>query len=475
MKKYDVVVIGSGPGGYVAAIRCAQLGKKTAVVERYETLGGTCLNVGCIPSKTLLESASNYYEARKNFAKHGISFQDLQFDFSKTIERKNKVISQNSKGVQALFKNNGIDRLSGHASFVDEQHIQVTKSDGSMEQVSADRFIIATGSKPYSLPGIDIDKDRIITSTEALSLTSVPDSMVIIGAGVIGLELGSVYAKLGTKVQILEIVDTILPSMDRQLCKELMRSLKKTGIKFNLECKVEKAVKNNGKALVTAIDKQGKELRLEADYCLTAIGRKPYTENLGLEEIGIKTDKKGAIQVDQNLQTSISHIFAIGDVICGPMLAHKASEEGIFAAEIIAGKQPKLNYAAIPSVVYTSPEAASVGYTEEDLMAENRRYTSGICPIRVLGRAHAADKLDGMVKVLADPDSSKLLGIHMVAPYASEMIAEAVVALGLDATAKETGHICHAHPTFSEALKEACHMAVENRAIHVMAAKKPLA
>lgn len=468
MTKYDVAIIGSGPGGYVAAIRCAQLGFNTAIIEKYNTLGGTCLNVGCIPSKALLDSSEHYHNAVHNFTEHGIDLpKPPKVNFKQMIDRKANVVSTTCQGIDYLMKKNKITIYRGHGSFVDKSTIQIKKEDNSIEKITTQHTIIATGSKPATLPFITIDKKRIITSTEALSLQELPKSMVIIGGGVIGLELGSVYQRLGTEVSVVEFMDKIIPTMDDDLGKELQRSLKKIGIKFYLSHKVTGA-KNNGKSVtVVALDKKEQPINIEADYCLVAIGRKAYTENLGLENIGITTNERGQIAVDEHLQTQVPNIYAIGDVVRGAMLAHKAEEEGVLVAEIIAGQKPHINYNLVPSVVYTWPEVAAVGQTEKELKAKQIAYKVGSFPMRALGRARASMDIDGLIKVLADATTDEILGVHMIGARAADMIAEAVVAMEYRASAEDIARMSHAHPTYTEAIKEACLAATENRALHI--------
>ena len=416
MSKYDLIVIGSGPGGYVAAIRAAQLGMKTAIVERYPTLGGTCLNVGCIPSKALLDSTEHYYKAAHEFDQHGIGLGDLKVDFKTMVGRKQQVVDQTVAGIDFLMKKNKIDVHHGHGSFVDAKTISVQPDKGKAIKLEADKFIIATGSKPASLPFINIDKKRVITSTEALSLDKIPKTMVVIGAGVIGVELGSVYARLGTKVTMVEYLDRIIPGMDGDLAKDLMRSMKKMGVEFQLSHAV-KAVEAGARSVtINADNKKGEEVSFKADYCLVAVGRKPYTEGLGLENIGIETDERGRIPVDENLKTKVDNIYAIGDVIKGAMLAHKAEEEGMFVAEVMNGQKPHIHYNLIPGVVYTWPEVAGVGATEEELKEKGIAYKSGKFPFKASGRARAANDTDGFIKVLADKKTDEILGVHMIGP-----------------------------------------------------------
>ncbi|WMJ75479.1 dihydrolipoyl dehydrogenase [Cytophagaceae bacterium ABcell3] len=466
--QYDVTIIGSGPGGYVAAIRCAQLGLKTALVEKYDTLGGTCLNVGCIPSKALLDSSEHYHNAAHTFGTHGIELKDLKVNLKQMIGRKSEVVKQTCDGINYLMKKNKIDVHHGLGSFVDKNTVKITAGDGKTTEIKTGKAIIATGSKPSTLPGIEIDKKRVITSTEALNLTEVPKELVIIGGGVIGLELGSVYARLGTKVKVIEYMDSLIPTMDKALGKELQRVLKKTlGFEFFFKHKVKSAVAKGKAAVIKADDSKGNEVEFKADYCLVSVGRRPYTDGLGLENIGVKTDNRGRIEVNEHLQTSAPNIYAIGDVIKGAMLAHKAEEEGVFVAESMAGQKPHINYLLIPGVVYTWPEVAAVGYTEEQLKEAGRAYKTGSFPFKASGRARASMDTDGFVKVLADKQTDEILGVHMIGPRAADMIAEAVVAMEYRASAEDIARMSHAHPTFTESMKEACLAATENRAVHI--------
>jgi dihydrolipoamide dehydrogenase len=466
--KYDVTVIGSGPGGYVAAIRCAQLGLKTAIIERYNTLGGTCLNVGCIPSKALLDSSEHYHNAKEKFTDHGIDLKSLKVNMPQMIKRKNEVVDQTCKGVEFLMKKNKIDVFTGHGSFVSKNKIQVAKDDGSKEEIETDKVIIATGSKPIVPDAFNYDKKRVITSTEALNIDKVPNRMVIIGAGVIGLELGSVYARLGTEVEVVEFLDRIIAGFDKDCSKELQRSLKKLGIKFHLKHKVN-TVTANAKGVKVEVQKRDSEdtFTLDADYCLVAIGRRPYTDNLGLENVGIKTDEKGRVEVNDHLQTNVDGIYAIGDVVKGAMLAHKAEEEGVFVAETIAGQKPHIDYNLIPGVVYTWPEVASVGQTEEQIKEAGIPYKVGKFPFKALGRARASTDTEGMIKIISHKDTDEILGMHMVGPRVADIIAEAVVAMEFRASAEDISRMSHAHPTFTEAVKEAALAATDDRALHV--------
>jgi len=465
MSKYDVVVIGSGPGGYVAAIRCAQLGMKTAIIEKYNVLGGTCLNVGCIPSKALLDSSHHYEGALEHFKEHGIEIPgDIKLNFKKMIDRKAAVVDQTTKGIEFLMNKNKIDVYTGTGSFKDATHIEI---DGEKKEViEAKNTIIATGSKPAVLPFIKLDKKRIITSTEALTLKEVPKHLVVIGGGAIGLELGQVYRRLGAEVSVIEYMDRIIPTMDAAQSKDLTRALKKQGVKFYLSHQVS-AVSTKGKEVtITATDKKGKEVEISGDYCLVSVGRKPYTEGLKAENAGVKITERGMVDVNDKLQTNVSNIYAIGDVVRGAMLAHKASDEGVLVAEIIAGQKPSLDYNLIPGVVYTWPEVASVGKTEEQLKADNVAYKTGQFPMRALGRARASGDIDGFVKILSDENTDEVLGVHMLGARAADLIAEAVVAMEYRASAEDIARMSHAHPTYSEAVKEAALAATENRPIH---------
>lgn len=465
----NVVIIGSGPGGYVAAIRCAQLGMQVKLIEKYNTLGGTCLNVGCIPSKALLDSSEHFYQAHTNFAQHGIQLDNLHIDLKKFVERKNEVVSQNVKGISFLMKKNKVEVIHGTASFENAALIRVVNHDGSTQLISFDKCIIATGSKPVLPSQFNYDKNRIISSTEALNITKLPESMVVIGAGVIGLELGSVYARLGARVTIVEYMDRILPGMDLDCAKELQKALTKIGITFQLGSSVEKIQfdkKLNKVKLIYQSKDQNDSTTLEADYCLIAIGRRAYTDGLQLDKVGVQIDEKGKIIVDESLQTTQANIFAIGDAIHGPMLAHKAEEDGVFVAEYLAGQKPHLNYHLIPSVVYTWPEMASVGFTEEQLKEKNVNFKIGKFPFKALGRARASMDLEGMVKILADKSTDELLGVHIVGARAADLIMEAVSSMTFRASAEDLARMCHPHPTFTEALKEAALDASGIGAIH---------
>lgn len=463
---YDVAIIGAGPGGYVAAIRSAQLGMKTALIEKYPTLGGTCLNVGCIPSKAVLDSSERFHDANTKFKDHGISLDNLAIDINKMIAHKADVVKKTVDGVAFLMKKNKVDVINGIGTFVNPRTISVKGNDGKTGLIECKNVIIATGSKPSSLPGITIDKQRIISSTEALILKQVPKHLIIVGGGVIGMELGSVYARIGSKVTVIEFLDSLIANMDAALGKELHRSLVKLGFTFHLGHKVTKAALKGEQVLVTAEDKIGKTVTVDGDYCLMAVGRRPYTEGLNLEGIGINTEK-GRVVVDEHLRTNVPNVFAIGDVIRGAMLAHKASEEGIYVAELIAGEKPRVNYLTIPNIVYTWPEVASVGYTEGQLKEMARPYKSGSFPFKANARARMNNDTEGFIKVLADKETDEILGIHMIGPRAADMIGEATVAMDYRASAEDIARMSHGHPTFYECFKEACLAATENRAIHI--------
>ncbi|MDB5012327.1 MAG: dihydrolipoamide dehydrogenase [Daejeonella sp.] len=466
--QFDVVVIGSGPGGYVAAIRCAQLGLKTAIIEKYSTFGGTCLNVGCIPSKALLDSSEHYHNAKHTFKEHGIDLKDLAVNLPQMIKRKNEVVEQTTGGITFLMKKNKITTYQGIGSFKDKNTVVITKADGTAEEITAKNVIIATGSKPTELPFLKPDGKRIITSTEALNLPEIPEHLVLIGGGVIGLELGSVYARLGAKVTVVEFMDSIISTMDKTLSKELQKSLSKLGFEFLFKHKVTGATVEGENVTVTVETPKGETISIQGDYCLVAVGRVAYSEGLGLENIGIQVEERGKkIPVNEHLETSVQGIYAIGDVIKGAMLAHKAEDEGAFVAEIIAGQKPHINYNLIPGVVYTWPEVASVGYTEEQLKDQGKKYKTGSFPFKASGRARASMDTDGLVKVLADATTDEILGVHMIGPRVADMIAEAVVAMEFRASAEDIARICHAHPTYTESFREAALAATENRAIHI--------
>ena len=465
--KYDVTVIGSGPGGYVAAIRAAQLGMKTAIIERYNTLGGTCLNVGCIPSKALLDSSEHYHNAHEKFKTHGIDIKDVKVNMPQMITRKNSVVDENTKGIDFLMKKNKIDVFHGHGSFVNANKISIAKDDGTKEEIETVKTIIATGSKPIAPASFNYDKKRVITSTEALNIKKVPKRMIVVGAGVIGLELGSVYARLGTEVEVVEFADKAIATMDKDCSRELTRALKKLGMKFHLKHMVTN-VKATSRGVTVEVQKRDTEntFELKADYCLVAIGRRAYTDNLGLENVGIEKDDRGRIEVNEYLETKIPGIYAIGDVIKGAMLAHKAEEEGVFVAEVMAGQKPHINYNLIPGVVYTWPEVAAVGKTEDELKEAGVPIKIGKFPFKALGRARASMDTEGVAKIIAHKETDEILGVHIVGARAADMIAEAVVAMEFRASAEDISRMSHAHPTYTEAIKEAALAATDNRPLH---------
>jgi len=463
--KYDVIIIGSGPGGYVSAIRNAQLGKKTALIEKYNTLGGTCLNVGCIPSKALLDSSEHFHQAKKDFKEHGIEINEPTVNMEQMVNRKNGVVETTTGGIDFLMKKNKIDVHYGMGSFVDATHVKVTKADGE-EILEGTNIIIATGSKPIELPFAKFDKERIISSTEALNIKEVPNKMIVIGGGVIGLEMGSVYARLGTEVTVVEFAPKLIPTMDGTLSKELQKVMKKLGMKINTNTKVSNVSRKGDFVTVTATNKKGEEVTFEGDYCLVAVGRKAYTEGLDLESAGVKVTDRGQVEVNNQLQSNVSNIYAIGDVVRGAMLAHKAEEEGTVVAEFLAGEKPHLDYNLIPGIVYTWPEVGAVGKTEEELKETGVEYKVGSFPMRALGRSRASGDTDGIVKILADKKTDEVLGVHMVAARAADMIMEAATAMEFRASAEDMARICHGHPTFTEAIKEAALDATGNRSIH---------
>ena len=465
---FDVIVIGGGPGGYVCAIRAAQLGLKTACVESRGTLGGTCLNVGCIPSKSLLNLSENYYKAKKDFNSQGIEISDIRLNINKMMSNKDKSVQVLTKGVEFLFKKNKITYFKGKGVIFSENNVVVYENNDSSKRINvkAKNIVIATGSYPTSLPGIEIDEKNIVSSTGALSFSEVPKSLVVIGGGYIGLEMGSVWSRLGTSVTVIEYLDFITPGMDREISNEFQKILKKQGINFKLNNKVT-AVKNEKNKVVVEFtnNKTNSKEKLECDKVLVSVGRKPYTEGLNLSKIGVKKDSKGRIEVNNKLQTSVGSIYAIGDVIKGPMLAHKAEEEGIAVAEILAGQAGHVNYDVIPGVVYTSPEVATVGKTEEELKAENKNYKVGKFPFLANSRAKVNNETDGFVKILADSETDKVLGVHIIGPHCGDMIAEMALAMEFGASAEDIARTCHAHPTHTEAIKEAA-LAVDKRPIH---------
>jgi|TARA_B100000929_G_scaffold290670_1_gene285309 dihydrolipoamide dehydrogenase len=467
-QKFDAVVIGGGPGGYVCAIRLAQLGKKTACIESRGSLGGTCLNIGCIPSKSLLNLSENFHKA-KNFQKIGIEIGSLILNLDKMMKNKEKVVTVLTKGIEFLFKKNKVTYFKGTGSITGTNQISINSNNNQNEIIDTKNIIIATGSDAVSLPGIEFDEEKIISSTGALSLKSVPKKLVIVGGGYIGLEMGSVWSRLGSEVQVIEFLDHITPGMDKEISNEFQKILKKQGINFNLKTKVESISKAKkfltDKTIVKTTDEQGNKKQFDCDVVLISVGRKPNTSNLNLEKIGVEKDQKGRIKVDKNFQTSIKNIFAIGDVIEGPMLAHKAEEEGMAVAEIIVGQSGHVNYDIIPSVVYTSPEVASVGKTEEQLKSSKMDYKIGKFPFMANSRAKAIDEPEGFVKILADSKTDRVLGVHIIGSHAGEMIAEMAVAMEFGASSEDIARTCHAHPTFSEAIKEAA-LSVDKRQIH---------
>ncbi len=462
---FDLVVIGAGPGGYVAAIRAAQLGLKTACVEKRKTLGGTCLNVGCIPSKALLEISHKFHDAGHQFEKLGINVSAPKIDVKKLLANKNEIVTGLTGGIAGLFKKNKITSLEGSAKFLDKNTVELTKADGSKEKISAKYFIIATGSEVTKLPGVEIDEKVIVSSTGALDLETVPQKMIVIGAGVIGLELGSVWGRFGAEIEVIEFLDKITPAMDAEVSRNFQRILEKQGFKFRLSTKVV-SVKKDKKGAIVEIEgvADGKKETLNADVVLVAIGRRPNTENLGLENVGIKTNARGFIE-NHHLRTNVENIFVIGDVTTGPMLAHKAEDEGVAAAEIIAGQAGHVNYDVIPNVIYTYPEIASVGKTEEELKAAGIAYKVGKFSMMANSRARATFDDQGFVKILADAKTDRVLGAHIIGREAGNTIHEVVVAMEFGGSAEDIARTCHAHPTYNEAVKEAA-LAVDKRQIH---------
>ena len=463
---FDVIVIGGGPGGYVCAIRAAQLGLKTACVESRGSLGGTCLNVGCIPSKSLLNLSENYKKAKKDFNDQGIEISDIKLNINKMMSNKDKSVQVLTKGIEFLFKKNKVTYFKGKGVIFSENSVVVYESDNKRSNIKTKNIVIATGSSPTSLPGIEIDEKNIVSSTGALSFSEVPKDLIVIGGGYIGLEMGSVWSRLGSNVTVVEYLDFITPGMDREVSNEFKKILTKQGIKFKLNNKVTAATNIKNKVVVdytnnTTADRE----RVECDKVLISVGRKPYTDGLNLSKIGIKKDSKGRIEVNEKLQTSLKNIYAIGDVIKGPMLAHKAEDEGIAVAEIIAGQAGHVNYDVIPSVVYTSPEVASVGKTEEQLKSEKRDYKVGKFPFLANSRAKVNNQTEGFVKMLADSNTDKVLGVHIIGPHCGDMIAEMALAMEFGASAEDIARTCHAHPTHTEAIKEAA-LAVDKRPIH---------
>ena len=462
--KFQATIIGGGPGGYVCAIRLAQLGIKTACIESRETLGGTCLNIGCIPSKSLL-NLSEYFHRAKNFTKIGIEVGDVKLNLPKMMQNKDKAVTNLTKGIEFLFKKNKVTYFKGTGRFKSVNQISILDKNNKETIIETEKTIISTGSEPMELPGIKFDEKRILSSTGALSLSLLPKKMVVIGAGYIGLELGSVWSRLGTEVHVVEFLDHITPGMDKEISKEFMKILIKQGLNFHLQTKVDSIKKDKKGVMIKATDKTGKKIVFESDVVLISVGRKPYTKNLNLEKINIELDNKKKIKVNKNFETNIQNIYAIGDVINGPMLAHKAEEEGIALAELISGQSGHVNYDVIPGVVYTSPEVASIGKTEEQLKNTNFAYKVGKFPFMANSRAKTINEPEGFVKILADEKTDKVLGVHMIASHAGEMIAEMALAMEFGASSEDIARTCHAHPTFSEAIKEAA-LSVDKRAIH---------
>ena len=463
-EEFQAVVIGGGPGGYVCAIRLAQLGLKTACIESRGSLGGTCLNVGCIPSKSLLNLSEEFHKV-KNLSNKGIEIGAVKLNLDKMMKSKDKAVTVLTKGVEFLFKKNKVTYFKGHGSFKNKNEILILDDQNKTKVIKSEKIIIATGSDPVSLPEIEIDEKIIVSSTGALKLDKVPKKLVVVGGGYIGLEMGSVWSRLGAEVQVVEFLDHITPGMDKEISFEFMKILKKQGIKFNMQNKVEKIKKNNSGAIVSTVDKDGKKNNFECDIVLISVGRKPNTEGLNLETVGVNLDDKKRIKTDKTFKTNIENIYAIGDVIEGPMLAHKAEDEGIAVAENIVGQSGHVNYDTIPGVIYTKPEVASVGKTEEQLKELNKNYKVGKFSFMANSRAKAIDDTEGFVKILADEKTDKILGAHIIGPHAGELIAEIGVAMEFGASAEDIARTCHAHPTFSEAIKEAA-LSVDKRAIH---------
>ena len=463
---FDLVVIGGGPGGYVCAIRAAQLGLKTACVESRGALGGTCLNVGCIPSKSLLNLSENYHKAKKDFNNQGIEISDIKLNIKKMMSNKEKSVQVLTKGVEFLFKKNKVTYFKGKGVIFSKDDVVVYEDNNKRTNIKAKNIVIATGSSPTSLPGIEIDEKNIVSSTGALSFSEVPKDLIVIGGGYIGLEMGSVWSRLGSNVTVVEYLDFITPGMDREVSNEFQKILTKQGIQFKLNNKVTAVTNIKNKVVVDYINNTtAARERKECDKVLVSVGRKPYTEGLNLSKVGIKKDEKGRIEVNEKLQTSLKNIYAIGDVIKGPMLAHKAEEEGIAVAEIIAGQAGHVNYDVIPGVVYTSPEVATVGKTEEQLKSENQSYKVGKFPFIANSRAKVNNETDGFVKILADSKTDRVLGVHIIGPHSGDMIAEMALAMEFGASAEDIARTCHAHPTHTEAIKEAA-LAVDKRPIH---------
>ena len=463
-EKFQAVVIGGGPGGYVCAIRLAQLGLKTACIESRGSLGGTCLNIGCIPSKSLLNLSEEFHKV-KNLSNKGIEVGDIKLNLSKMMKSKDKAVTVLTKGVEFLLKKNKVTYFKGLGSFKSKNQILVKDDKNNETVLESEKIIIATGSAPVSLPGIEFDEKIIISSTGALSLEKVPNKMVVVGGGYIGLEMGSVWSRLGAEVHVVEFLDHITPGMDKEISQEFMKILKKQGIHFHMQHKVEEIKKNNSGAIIKTKDKDGNTKEFTCDVVLISVGRKANTEGLNLEKVGIELDNKKRIKTDKNFQTNLKNIYAIGDVIAGPMLAHKAEDEGIAVAENIAGQSGHVNYETIPGVVYTTPEVAAIGKTEEQLKQDKISYKIGKFSFMANSRAKAIDDTEGFVKILADEKTDKVLGAHLIGPHAGELIAEIGIAMEFGASAEDIARTCHAHPTFSEAVKEAA-LSVDKRAIH---------
>ena len=463
-EKFQAIVIGGGPGGYVCAIRLSQLGIKTACVESRGSLGGTCLNIGCIPSKSLLNLSENFHKV-KHFSNLGIEISAVKLNLEKMMKNKDKVVTILTKGIEFLFKKNKVTHYKGTGSFKSATQVSIIDDKKKETIIDSDKIIISTGSEPISLPGVKFDEKVIVSSTGALALSKVPKKMVIVGAGYIGLEMGSVWSRLGSEVHVVEFLDHITPGMDKEISKEFMKILQKQGINFHLQTKVNLIKKNNKGAVVSTTNKDGKKINFECDVVLVSVGRKPNTKNLNLDAIGIALDDKKRVKVDKNFQTNVKNIYAIGDVIAGPMLAHKAEEEGIAIAELIAGQSGHVNYNIIPGVVYTSPEVASIGKTEEQLKDLNQKYKVGKFPFMANSRAKAINETDGFVKILAEEKTDKVLGVHIIGSHAGEMIAQIAIAMEFGASSEDIARTCYAHPTFSEAIKEAA-LSVDKRPIH---------
>jgi len=463
-EKFQAAVIGGGPGGYVCAIRLAQLGLKTACIESRGSLGGTCLNVGCIPSKSLLNLSEEFHKV-KNLSNKGIEVGEVKLNLSKMMKSKDKAVTVLTKGVEFLLKKNKVTYFKGHGSFKSKNEINIKDANNKETIISADKIVIATGSVPVSLPGINFDEKIILSSTGALKIEQVPKKMIVVGGGYIGLEMGSVWSRLGADVHVVEFLEHITPGMDREISHEFMKILKKQGMKFHMQHKVEKIKKNNMGAIVSTVDKDGNKTDFDCDVVLISVGRKPNTNGLNIEAAGIELDDKQRIKTDKNFKTNQNNIYAIGDVIIGPMLAHKAEDEGIAVAENIAGQSGHVNYDTIPGVIYTTPEVASIGKTEEQLKEKNVDYKIGKFSFMANSRAKAIDDAEGFVKILADAKTDKVLGAHLIGPHAGELIAEIGVAMEFGASSEDIARTCHAHPTFSEAVKEAA-LSVDKRAIH---------